>query len=908
MAQWELLALRARATGAMAAPLVEADLAVRGFASDTPQLQAALGATPSLAVRASLPERIESLTLQGAGVQVTAEGDVGETLDAIIRARVDDLAPLAPGLAGALRAEARLTGPRADPSLSLTAQGERIEREGQVLEAPELSLRVSTPLSAPRAEGTLSARYGGMDVSLDLSALPEGEKVRIERLAAVFGPARLSVQGLVDPAAPSFVGEANLAVTDLAPFSALAGTPLAGSVTLAASGGMREGVQAIDATLEVPSASFGGTALGGRLTAQGTLADLEAVLEARAMDARLTTRARLTQQGAARQVDIAELLLRRGADSLRLNAPARVVLGEDGGIDLSGIALGTSRGGTLRVEGRWGPEVADIRTNLAALPVAAIAALAAPDVAAEGVIAGEARITGPVAAPSARFRLEATGLRVANEALRGVPAARILVQGTAGASAAEVNLEASAGAALRATGTVRLPRGFAATAPLDARLQANGDIGALAGPLLAAGAQRVTGRLNLDARAGGTLGAPDLSGQASLANGSFRDLAQGVTLTGIVATLRLAGQSVTIERFEARTPGNGTLSASGTLQPLATGLPAEITITARGARPLRSELVTAVFDADLRLTGRLLEEGRAAGTVRLQRMDITVPEGLPPSVQVLEGVRERGDRPAGTPALAPPAPPGAPSGLPNIALAITIEAPRAVFVRGRGIDAEFGGTIEVGGTIQNPAVSGGLRLRRGEISIFDRRLAFTRGNISFDSGTLVPSLDFVATARAREVTVNVNVTGPANDPKLEFSSTPELPQDEILSRLLFDRRASELSPFQLAQLAQVLAGAAGLETPGAGGILDRVRRFLALDRLAVGEQQSETTGRTQGATLETGRYVADGVYLGVRQGTDGGAPRVGVQIDVLPRVRVEAETGGGSAAGDRIGLSFEYEY
>ncbi len=106
----------------------------------------------------------------------------------------------------------------------------------------------------------------------------------------------------------------------------------------------------------------------------------------------------------------------------------------------------------------------------------------------------------------------------------------------------------------------------------------------------------------------------------------------------------------------------------------------------------------------------------------------------------------------------------------------------------------------------------------------------------------------------------------------------------------------------------MLAGAAGIETPGAGGIIDRIRRTLALDRLAVGEERRQDGGRGQGATLETGRYVAEGVYVGVRQSSEGGAPRVGVQIDVLPRVRIEAETGGNSAAGDRVGLSFEIEY
>jgi translocation and assembly module TamB len=350
------------------------------------------------------------------------------------------------------------------------------------------------------------------------------------------------------------------------------------------------------------------------------------------------------------------------------------------------------------------------------------------------------------------------------------------------------------------------------------------------------------------------------------------------------------------------------VSVTGTLSPAEPGIPADITLTARRARPLRSDLVTTVFDADLRLAGRIIEDARLAGRIAISRMDITVPERLPAGVQTLPGVQERGTRPAGTPPLAPPAPPGAESPLPPIALEVTVEAPRAVFVRGRGIDAEFGGTLGIAGTIVAPSINGGLAMRRGTLEFFDRRLDFRRGTVSFDAGTFVPTLDFLAASRAREITANVTVTGPANDPRIEFSSTPELPQDEILSRLLFDRRASELSPFQLAQLAQILAGAAGIDVPGGGGILDRIRRTLALDRLSVGEERNRENTRSTGATLETGRYVADGVYLGVRQGTEGGPPRVGVQVDIAPRVRLEAETGGNSAGGDRVGLSFEWEY
>ncbi len=982
VARWSAFTIDARATGAMRAPRLELDAAAQGFASDTPALSAALGETPRIKLRAALPTRIDALTIDGAALRVTAEGDVGETLDATLRAVATDLAPLVPGLAGGLQAEARLTGPRTDPSVTLTARGERLERDGQVLEAPELALSIATPFSAPRAEGTLRATYAGLPVSLDLHGVPQGEALRLDRLAFAFGPARLEANGLLDPRAATFVGDVSLDVPSLAPFAALAGTPMEGRASLRARLDLREGVQGFDATAELSDARIAGTAVGGRLTAQGTLDALDATLEARADDARLSTRVNVapearganapearganapeargndppearanatpqprangtpqarrsaapdgragatpeppaegtpqapgpTAQDApattARRVTVPELLLRRGPDSLRLTAPARVVVGADGAITIEALALTTSRGGTLRAEGRWGPDTADLRATLAALPVAGLAAIAAPGLAVEGTIAGEARITGPVADPSARLRIEATGLRNADPSFRGLPAARVLVEGTAGARGADIRLDASAGAALRATGTARVTGGFGADAALAARLEANADIGAIAGPILAAGAQRVTGRATVNAEATGALGAPRISGRATLANGSFRDLAQGVALTDIAATLRAEGDRVLIERFDARTAGGGTIAIGGSITPLAAGLPADITLTARRARPLRSDLVSTVFDADLRLAGALLADARLSGRVAINRMDITVPERLPAGVQTLPGVTERGRRPAGTPALAPPAPPGT-TALPPIALDVTVEAPRAVFVRGRGIDAEFGGSLAVAGTIAAPAVTGGLNLRRGTLSFFDRRLDFRRGEVAFNAGTLVPTLDFLATSRAREVTVNVAVTGPANDPKLEFSSTPELPQDEVLSRLLFDRRANELSPLQLAQLAQVLAGAAGIDTPSAGGILERIRRTLALDRLSVGEERNRENTRSTGATLETGRYVADGVYLGIRQGTEGGPPRVGVQVDIAPRVRLEAETGGNSAGGDRVGLSFEWEY
>jgi translocation and assembly module TamB len=92
-----------------------------------------------------------------------------------------------------------------------------------------------------------------------------------------------------------------------------------------------------------------------------------------------------------------------------------------------------------------------------------------------------------------------------------------------------------------------------------------------------------------------------------------------------------------------------------------------------------------------------------------------------------------------------------------------------------------------------------------------------------------------------------------------------------------------------------------------------VREGLGLDRLAVGSAEqrpgSATNGEEDrpGATLEAGRYVADGVYVGVRQGTEPGTSRVGVRVDLTPRLRLEAETGD-REAGNRVGVSWEWQW
>src|SRR5260221_361506 len=105
--------------------------------------------------------------------------------------------------------------------------------------------------------------------------------------------------------------------------------------------------------------------------------------------------------------------------------------------------------------------------------------------------------------------------------------------------------------------------------------------------------------------------------------------------------------------------------------------------------------------------------------------------------------------------------------------------------------------------------SGPFEMRRGRLSVVGQRLDFSRGRLTFGGELTAPDLDFMAETKAAEVTAQIAVTGPANQPNFVISSDPTLPQDEVFSRLLFKKTSGGLSPFQALQLAQAVAQFSG---------------------------------------------------------------------------------------------------
>ena len=117
------------------------------------------------------------------------------------------------------------------------------------------------------------------------------------------------------------------------------------------------------------------------------------------------------------------------------------------------------------------------------------------------------------------------------------------------------------------------------------------------------------------------------------------------------------------------------------------------------------------------------------------------------------------------------------------------------------------------------------------------------------------------------------------------------PQDEILSRILFDRAAGGLSGAQAVQLAQGIATLSG----GGPGVFDQLRRALGVDSLDI-------TADAEAPAVGVSRYVADNVRIGVRAGARPEDTGVSVDIDLTRRLRLQSQVGadGRSSVRNRV--------
>ncbi|MEH6664819.1 MAG: translocation/assembly module TamB domain-containing protein [Brevundimonas sp.] len=852
----------------------------RRLATGMDELDRLLGPAPRLAVTAAYDEgriAVDAARLTGAAGRASARGLIGG--DGALRLALDwnaegpfGVGPVA--IDGAMTGEGALTGTLSRPRADLTAQFAEVAAGPLTLTGADLilSFRRGADASDGRVAVTADSNYGPASASGDFFLTDGG----------------IRLSG-VDVNAGGVEAEGDIALVNGAPASAdLTFTARQGAFLASgqADGRVRltEGAGADTAIVDVTGRNvrFAGSGYLIRtldLNGRGTLNRLPFTLSA---DVAGDTPVSFDGSGVYARTGEAQTVTLSGDGRVReiafnTRSPAVIALAGDGRVVRVDLGVG---GGALVGELRQDSTASLIEANLTSVNLGSLS----PDL--------RGRVTGRVSLRGAGDDLSGSANLTMTE-LRSVDAAEgLAVNGALDARLAGDTLRLTARAVddggVQASAEMTLPVETSAaplrlavnrTRPMSGEVSLSGQIQPI-WDIFLGGEQRLAGQVDGQASIAGSINDPRITGSLDVRDGMFRDTITGVRLEDLALAARFDGESAVVRTFSANDGSGGTVAGSGRMN-LQQGSASSFTLDLSSFRLIDNEIATAdasgpitvtrAGDGNIELRGRLnIDEAEIAanpvggnGIVRMDVIEVNRPGGDPePEPEDAEAER-RG---------------------PTIGLDVVLRSPNGqVWVRGRGLNVEMNVNARVRGTLSNPELTGTARVVRGDYDFAGKRFVFDeRGTVTLSTDLDRIRLDLRAVRDDPALTAEVRVTGTAASPEIALTSTPQLPQDEILSQVLFGRSASQLSAFEAAQLA---SGVASLAGGGGFDVLGNLREFAGLDRLSFG-------GDASALTVAGGRYLTDDVYFEVIGGGEsGGALQVEWQVrrNIAVTSRVDGE-------------------
>lgn len=819
--------------------------------------------------------RIQDLAISNPQVSAQVQGDLlPGALDAVATIRLADLAAVRPDWSGGFDARATLREEEGARIIDLSGTGRN--------------------LSLGPAAGALTGT-----TRLDLRATERDGVVTVERGRLDNDQMQATVAGVYGPGVTDLTGDVQIA--SLAPF----GAGWRGS--LDAQGSLREagdGARDLQVTGTGRDLAFGQAQVDGalagetRLTVTGTERDgVFTISQAQVENPRLTARARGRVGAGATDltatVNAGDLRFLGNGISGAVQADARIT--DDGAlrrIETTGTASGLSIGQ---------PRVDPVLAGQTSFDLAASLGPDGPSVQRLLVNNPQLRVTAD-GSPAAGVNVDA---RLANLGIL-VPEfpGPVTVAGTIRDQGPTVLVD------LRATAPGNTDLRIQGSAARDGSTADLGIVGgadsALANTALRT--RSVSGPLAINLRLQGPPGIQSLTGQVRLQDGQLADPGLGLRLEGIDVTAGFQGGRIQVDGG-ADVSAGGRIRLSGPVT-LADGA-IDIGIVLDQVVVRDPTLYQTMLDGQLRLSGSGATGQLLSGRIDVGETEFRIPStGLGGSRPIpdithvgsqrppvratraragLEGYPSQAARDAGL--AGPPATP--PANPPRLDL--VINAPNRVFIRGRGVDAELGGGLRVQGTVRDAIPVGNLQLIRGRVDLLGNRFTLTEGLVELQ-GSLVPVIRLVAETVRDGITTRIVIDGEVREPEITFESSPELPQEEVLSQLLFGRGLDSISPLQAAQLANAIAVLAGR---GGDGIIGNLRESAGLDDLDL------TTDDDGNIELRAGRYLSENVYTDVSVG-EGGRSSINLNLDITQSLRARGSVG--SDGGSSIGLFFERDY
>ena len=425
--------------------------------------------------------------------------------------------------------------------------------------------------------------------------------------------------------------------------------------------------------------------------------------------------------------------------------------------------------------------------------------------------------------------------------------------------------------------------------PLFAQARYNGPSQAL-WPLAGIEAIDVRGPVRITADIGGKLGEPTLTGTIASDGARIENVTLGTVVEKAHLDSRFTASRLELTSFRGEVGKGGTVSGSGSIGFSAVdGFPMDIRLTLKDAQALKRDDLAATLSGDMRIVSGK-NGAKISGKLVAEKARFRI--GRPSTVEVpVLAVREVNAEIVRRRVVAVEKPT-------RWELDIAVSAPDRINVEGMGLNSDWRGDVQIRGTTTAPGLSGRVDMIRGDYDFAGKRFQLTRGVLRFGGGYPPdPILDIAAENVSAGFTATLTITGTGLKPEITFGSVPALPQDEVLSRVLFGTSIASLSAPEALQLAGALASLRGGKGAGLNPI-NFVRKTLGIDRLRILPADTTTGRRT---SIAAGQYIGRRIYLEFASDAQGyTASNIEVAITRSLSILSQVATEGGTSVNLRL--------
>lgn len=852
-------------------------------------------------------------------------------------------------LAGALSLTGSVGGVLSDsPRGVIDLTGDSIQFAGQNLDTLSTTLAIQ-----PGEDGQLLAivdselggSYGpvvsGIEASIDL----DGSKIVLDAIDVTALGTRLTGDVQIDLATLALDGTLNVAAGNLNSLAALTGTPLTGSANARIALSFADGRQAAAVALTSQAIGLPDTVSTGQVTANVTVGDLLGDLSLRgsatvsnlsaegvsleetkvdfsgtlaALNLQVSTSGESTSLGTGQPVSLNadvqlgladaqtsivfnSLSASVGDETLDLSQPTSLRLGGNS-IVITGLDA-SLLGGRISGDARLTPGEVDVSIQATNLALGRAAALT-------GGVGVEAELeqlsidlSGTGASPTGQVSLTLGGVQIEGDAVVSALAdAKLVMNATVRDAMTDIDMSLGNVTAnpitFRLANAMRLSLApiaaeFNHGLPLDGQLLAQTSLRDVAPLIAPSGEILLSGDADVDIRIGGVGGAPVFSGNGTVTNGIVEVAATGLHMTNLNAEIAGDGDRLTITRLTASDLEGGTLSANGWADFGANQSAVEVNLTLNQFLAFNTDYADAAATGTITAAGPLLGPS-ISGDITIRPAEIRFAEIKTASYVEVDAIDINGSS-----QLKPePIDITPPIALP---LDLRLSIPNALYVRGYGLESEWGGNLQISGTTALPSITGSINVLRGTLDLAGQPIEIGRGIVTFTGASPPdPLIDIVAVSDREDLQVIVTVSGPASSADFELDSVPSLPREEILSRLLFGIGRGGLSGNQAFQAGRALALLSGGD--GDLGVVNTLRGITGITGLSI-ETDTDAEGNPVG---QLGGYVSEDVYLSVSRGSATGSGEAEISVEVFDGIDVQSSV---TETGDsRFGVNFEWDY